>query len=182
MTNGKTLHDFPEFSTQRLLLRRFNFSDVEHVFKGLSHPDIIRYYGISYNTLETAKDQMTWFNDLERNGTGIWWAVCNEDNSMFLGAGGLNNLSKEHKKAEVGFWLFPEYWGQGIMTEAMEIILQYGFEKLQLHRIEGFVETANQNCKSALKKLEFDLEGTLKDCEYKNGKFITLEVYAKLNQ
>lgn len=74
-----------------------------------------------------------------------------------------------------------DYWEQGIMTEAMPLICRYGFEKLGLHRIEGLVETDNLNCKNAMKKLYFNHEGTMKDCEIKNGNFISLDIYAKLN-
>ena len=172
---------FPVIKTDRLLLRQFVESDIENVFKGLSHPDIIKYYGVSYKTLEATKEQMKFFSDLEKNETGIWWAVCSIDNKIFYGAGGLNSLSKEHKKAEIGFWLISDFWGQGIMTESMPLICNYGFDKLGLHRIEGIVETENTNCKRAMAKLDFEYEGTMKECEIKNGKFISLDIYAKLN-
>jgi [ribosomal protein S5]-alanine N-acetyltransferase len=68
--------EFPIIKTERLLLRQFIESDTENVFKGLSHPDVVKYYGVSYNTLENTKYQMKFFNDLEENETGIWWAVC----------------------------------------------------------------------------------------------------------
>lgn len=167
-------------STERLLLRHIIESDIENIFKGLSHPDVIKHYGISFNSIEATKEQMSWFSGLEKEEKGIWFAVCSLDNRIFYGAGGLNNLNKEHKKAEIGFWLLPDYWGQGIMQEAMPLICRYGFEKLGLHRIEGFVETDNTNCKNAMAKLEFRHEGTMIDCEIKNGKFISLDIYAKI--
>lgn len=173
--------EFPTLTTERLLLRQFVASDIENVFKGLSHPEIIKYYGVSYQTVEATKEQMDFFADLEKEGTGIWWAICSLDNQNFYGAGGLNNLNKEHKKAEIGFWLLTDFWGQGIMNEAMPLLCDYGFDKLGLHRIEGIVETENINCKKAMAKLNFDLEGTMRDCEIKNGKFISLDIYAKLN-
>lgn len=138
-----TATGFPTISTERLLLRQFTQNDLENVFKGLSHPEIIKYYGISYMTLEETREQMKFFADLEKNKTGIWWAICSLDNKTFYGAGGLNSLSKEHLKAEIGFWLLTDFWGQGIMLEAMPLIYRYGFETLGLHRIEGFVETGN---------------------------------------
>jgi [ribosomal protein S5]-alanine N-acetyltransferase len=166
--------------TNRLLLRQFVDNDIENVFKGLSHPKIIKHYGISFDSIEATKEQMSWFADLEKDGTGMWFAVCSLDNNTFYGAGGLNSLSQEHKKAEIGFWLLPDFWGQGIMKEAMPLICDYGFDKLGLHRIEGFVEAENTNCKKAMAKLDFRHEGTMKDCEIKNGKFISLDMYAKL--
>lgn len=170
----------PKIRTEKLLLRQIDENDIENVFKGLSHTDVIKHYGISFDSLEATKEQMTWFADLEKNGTGMWFAVCSLDNKTLYGAGGLNSLSKEHNKAEIGFWLLPEFWGYGIMKEAMPLICDFGFDKLGLHRIEGFVESENVNCKNAMAKLDFQHEGTMKDCEIKNGKFISLDIYAKI--
>lgn len=172
--------EFPTIKTERLLLRQFADSDLENVFKGLSNPEVIKYYGVSFQTLEATKEQILFFADLEKNDTGIWFAICSVDNTTFYGAGGLNNLSKEHKKAEIGFWLISNFWGYGIMKEAMPLICKYGFDNLGLNRIEGFVESENKNCKNAMAKLDFQYEGTMKDCEIKNGKFISLDIYAKL--
>ena len=94
---------FPILESERVILRQFADSDLENVFKGLSHPDIIKYYGISFNSMEATKEQMAWFADLEKNETGIWWAICSKEDGRFLGAGGLNNISKVNKKAEIGF-------------------------------------------------------------------------------
>jgi ribosomal-protein-alanine N-acetyltransferase len=173
--------EFPTLKTDRLLLRQFVASDIQNVFKGLSCPDIIKYYGVSYQTLEATKAQMDFFTNLEKEETGIWWAICSLDNQTFYGAAGLNNLTKEHKKAEIGFWLLTDFWGKGIMTEALPLICDYGFDKLELHRIEAIVETENTNSKKAMDKLNFKYEGTMIDCEIKNEKFISLDIYAKLN-
>ncbi len=172
--------EFPTLKTSRYLLRQFVESDLDNVYKGLSDPEIIKYYGVSYKTLEDTKEQMRFFSDLEKEGTGIWWAICSLDNKTFCGAGGLNSLSKIHQKAEIGFWLLKEFWGQGIMTEVLPIICKYGFNNLELHRIEGFVESDNSICKTAMKKLAFNHEGTMIDCEIKNGKYISLEIYSKI--
>lgn len=172
--------EFPIIKTERLLLRQFADNDLENVFEGLSHPEVIKYYGVSFQTLEATKEQMLFFADLEKNDTGIWFAICSADNKTFYGAGGLNNLSKEHKKAEIGFWLVPHFWGNGIIKEAIPLICNYGFNDLELYRIEGFVESENKNCKSIMAKLDFQYEGTMKDCEIKNDKFISLDIYAKI--
>lgn len=174
------ISEFPIIKTERLLLRQFEENDLQNVFKGLSNPDVIKYYGISFDSLEATKEQMDWFAQLEKSETGIWWAVCSLDNKTFYGAGGLNNLNKEYKKAEIGFWLLTDFWGQGIMTEAMPIIYNYGFNNLGIHRIEGFVDSDNINCKKAMAKLDFQYEGTMRDCEMKNGKFISLDIYAAI--
>ena len=67
------------------------------------------------------------------------------------------------------------------MTEAMPLIWKYGFEEMNIHRIEGIVESDNAACKKAVNKLGFIHEGTMVDCEVKNGKFISLDIYAMFN-
>ncbi len=173
---------FPIINSNRLQLRQFTNSDLNNVFEGLSHPEVIRYYGINFDSLEATKEQIEWFAELEKNETGIWWAVCSTDGKEFYGAGGFNDWQKENKKAEVGFWLLPEYWGKGLMSEAMPLICEYGFKEMGLHRIEGFVDPRNANCKKAVEKLNFKYEGTMVDCEIKNGEYLSIDIYAKLNQ
>lgn len=169
----------PMIKTKRLLLRPFVESDLQNVFIGLSDPDVIKYYGVSFDSLEATKEQMTWFADLEKNNKGRWWAVCSLDNQSFYGAGGLNDFNATTKTAEIGFWLLPKSWGKGIMTEAMPAICDYAFTHMGIEKIEGFVETYNTNCKKAMAKLDFKLEKTMIDCEEKNGQLISLDVYVK---
>ncbi len=168
--------------TQRLLLRPFENNDIENVFNGLSHPDVIKYYGVSYSSLEETKIQMQFFKDLEINNTGKWWAVCSVDNTTFYGGCGLNNMNTQHHKAEIGYWLLPEFWGQGIIPEALTVAIEFGFTKFSLHRIEAIVETENSNSKKIMEKTGFEYEGTMKECEFKNGRFISLDMYARLNK
>jgi [ribosomal protein S5]-alanine N-acetyltransferase len=172
---------FPEFRTDSLLLRRFRDEDQAFVFRGLSHPEVIRYYGVRYDTLDATRTQMDWFSTLEENKTGIWWAICSSDDQNFYGACGFNNIQQDHKKAEIGYWLLPEFWAKGIVTEAIPLICWYGFENLGLHRIEAMVETENDLSKRVLEKLNFTFEGTLRDCERKDGRFISLSVFSLLS-
>ena len=170
--------EFPVFKTGRLLLRQFKEPDLGNVFLGLSNPAVIKYYGVHFKTLEETKKQIEWFAELEKNETGIWWAVCSSDNSIFYGAVGLYFLNREFKKAELGFWLMPEFWGKGIITESLLLAINYGFKKMCLKRIEAEVETENRMSIRVMKKLQFVHERTKKDCEIKNGKYISLDVYA----
>jgi len=164
-------NEFPIIKTDRLLLREITDLDLENIFNGLSNPNVIKHYGISFDSLDATKEQMTWFADKKQ----MWWAICSLDNRTFYGAGGLNDIDDKEKKAEIGLWLFPDFWGKGIMKKVLPLISNYGFEKIKLSRIEGFVETNNLNCKNAMSKLDFVNEGTIKDSEIKNGKSISID-------
>jgi [ribosomal protein S5]-alanine N-acetyltransferase len=170
-------NEFPTIKTDRLLLREITDLDLENIFNGLSNPNITQHYGISFDSLDATKEQMIWFADKKQ----LWWAICSLDNKTFYGAGGLNDIDYKENKAEIGLWLLPDFWGKGIMKEVLPLISDYGFKKIKLSRIEGFVETDNLNCKKAMSKLDFVYEGTIKDFEIKNGKSISIDVYAKTN-
>lgn len=163
-------------------MRQITEADLENIFRGLSHPEVIKHYGVSYKTLEETWEQLEWYAELERTHTGIWWAIISKYTQEFCGAIGYNNLSREHKKAELGFWLLPEFWRQGIIQEALDPVLEYAFQDLQLHRIEAFVETENISSQKTLQKCHFQQEGILRDSEIKNGRFISVAVFSKLNE
>ncbi|MCY2685635.1 GNAT family N-acetyltransferase [Salinimicrobium sp. TH3] len=172
--------DFPNLTTSRLNLRQITGDDLENIYKGLSHPEVIKYYGVNYKTLDATREQLEWYEELERSQTGIWWAITLAEDNEFCGAIGFNNRSREHKKAELGFWLLPKYWSRGFVQESMEVVLDHAFQKLDLHRIEAFVETENISSQNALEKQHFKQEGIMRDSEIKNGRFISVAVYAKL--
>ena len=178
MKNKKML--FPTLKTERLLLRQIGQNDIQNIFVGLSNPKVIEHYGISFNSLKATEEQMNWFKNLEETKTGIWWGICSKDDKIFYGACGFNDIDNIHKKAEIGFWLMPEFWGNGYMQEAFPVICDYGFNHLNLNRIEGFVDSQNQNCKKAIEKMNFKLEGTMRECELKNSSFLNVDIYSKL--
>lgn len=168
----------PVFQTPRLHIRPIEASDLASVFEGLSHPEVIRYYGVSYTSLEATKSQMDWYQKLVSEQSGIWWAICGRETLNFYGAYGLNNWEQQHRKAEFGLWLLPEHWRQGYIQEAVPPMLTYAFDEMKLHRIEAFVESENQASQKALQRLGFQHEGTMRDAEFKNGRFISLEIFA----
>lgn len=172
---------FPEIQTDRLFLRQIVKEDQKNIFEGLSHPEVIKFYGINYSTFDTTLEQMNWYRNLEKSGSGIWWTICSK-NEIFMGAIGFNDLVEEHKKAEFGFWLLPQFWKQGYINEAAQEVLSYGFEKLKLHRIEAYVESENIASAITLKKLDFSHEGRMVDSEFKYGKFISVDIFAQISR
>lgn len=155
-------------------------SDLVNVYTGLSDPEVIRYYGVSYKTLEETKAQISWYLQVQQEESGLIFAICSPDNLNFYGSCGLYYLKPEHRKAEIGFWLLKDFWGQGIMSESIPMVCRFGFEHFHLNRIESIVESENIACKNLMAKTGFRYEGTMEQAEIKNGRFINLEMYAKL--
>jgi ribosomal-protein-alanine N-acetyltransferase len=171
---------FPELSTKRLLLQQILPEDQPFIFKGLSHPNVIPYYGVQYKTLEETRVQMVYYGQLWRNGTGAWWKITDNKTADKLGAIGYNNYNAQHNKCEIGYWLLPQYWGRGIASEALQRLLGYLFDRIGLHRIEALVEVENLASGNVARNAGFTLEGVLRDYERKDDRYISLQVYSLL--
>ncbi len=171
---------FPSLDSARLALRQIKAGDQYHIFEGLSHPQVIQYYGVSFETYEATEEQMEWYELLWQEQSGIWWAICDKDRQQFLGACGYNEYQAEHRKIELGYWLLRQHWGQGYIQEALPVIISFAFKQLKVERIEAFVETGNKASDKVLLKQGFKHEGTMRNCEYKNDRFISLKVFGLL--
>lgn len=86
----------------------------------------------------------------------------------------------EHQKAEIVFWLLPMYWNKSIALEALNAVIAYWKSEKCLHPLVGFVEEGNTASSKLLQKAGFRYEGTMRECEFKNGKYISSLIYALL--
>ena len=172
---------FPTLQTKRLLLREIEDSDLSKVFEGLSDPKVVKHYGVSFTSLEATREQMDWYSNMMKNDTGRCWAICVSESNEFAGVITLPFWEKQHRKAELGYWLLPAYWRNGYATEAAAAVINYAFREMKLHRIKAETEDDNPGSIATLKKLGFVYEGTQKECGIKNGRFLNLDIYALLN-
>lgn len=170
----------PSVFTKRLHLRNFVDNDIQSVYKGLSDPLVVRFYGVQYETLQGTQEQMEWFKNLEEEGTGRWWAITDMNSSAFLGAIGFNNLDRRKGLGEIGFWLLPEYQNQGYMSEALEAVEKHGFTIFGLNTIEAFVESENISSINLLQAKDYESEEE-RISEMKRGQKIELIRLTKKN-
>lgn len=166
--------------SQRFMLQAFQPNDQAFVFEGLSHPDVIRYYGVQFHTYEATRIQMEWFEHIIKENSGQWWKIVNLQTGERLGAIGMNNYQPQHRCTEIGYWLLPQFWKKGIISEVLPLMLQYLFADRKMHRVAATVEEGNEASSRILEKAGFVLEGVQRDCEFKNGAFITLKWYSLL--
>jgi [ribosomal protein S5]-alanine N-acetyltransferase len=166
--------------TGRLLIRDISDDDLHFVYEGLSHPEVIKYYGVSYKTAEETKSQLAWYKDIEANNTGKWWLINVRESASPAGAIGFNYHQPQHKRIEIGFWLLPSFQGKGFMHEAVENVIPLAVAKWNVHRIEAMVEPENSASARLLIQCGFIREGLLRDYELKDERYISLEVYSRL--
>lgn len=165
---------FPEFSVDQYRLRKIEPRDIHAVFAGLSHPQVIAHYGVSYASLEATAEQMQWYEQLVAEGSGIWWAIATRADDQMIGACGFNEWQPDHHRIDLGYWLLRDYWGRGIMQRALPPILRHAFTRMNVHRVHADVDPANLASFDLLRKLGFAHEGTLRDVEFKDGHYLNV--------
>lgn len=162
--------NFPILETERLLLVEVKEEYVESFFEIMSNDEVTKYYGMdSLKTMNEAKNIIQSFKDTYASNRGIRWAMILKETDTFVGTLGLNNLNPRHKRAEVGYDLHPNYWNNGLTTEAVKEVLRYSFEELQLLRIGAVTYPKNEPSMNVLRKLGFQEEGNLRGYIYQNN-------------
>lgn len=166
--------------TTRFLLTPVLLSDQDIIFAGLSDPQVIQYYGVSYTGFAETSAQMEFYARHQKNDTGEFWMVSDKKSGERLGVFGAYNFSSDHRKLEIGYWLLPRFWRKGVAREVFPAFLKKIQEIFPVHRIEAWVETGNEASIHLLESAEFKREGLLMDAEIKNGNYISLIIYALL--
>lgn len=173
---------FPNLETERLILRRVLPSDVKEMFELRSNPETMKYIPRPLLTNhEEALAHIQMMEDKIETNEGINWAITLKGDDTMLGVIGHYRIKPEHYRAEVGYMILPEYHGKGITSEAVQCVVDYGFNTMQLHSIEGVIDPENEASERVLQKCGFVKEAHFKENEYFDGKFIDAVVYSKLN-
>ncbi|MCW4011562.1 MAG: GNAT family N-acetyltransferase, partial [Candidatus Bathyarchaeota archaeon] len=157
--------------------------DIQPVFDIHTDPDVMRYYGVKpYASLDKSKEHLDWLAKLHREEIGLRWIITLKERDQYIGDVGFYDWEKKHRRAEIGYILGKQYWGKGIMTEAIKAALDYGFNEMNLNRIQALIDPRNDASKKVAEKHGFKYEGTFRDYEYEYGDFIDLNMYSVLKR
>ncbi|WP_153396974.1 GNAT family N-acetyltransferase [Chryseobacterium vaccae] len=174
---------YPVLETERLILRQLTPDDAEDLFEYFSLNEVMEYYDLApFKTIEDAQNIITHFNGEFEKGKGFRWALELKSEKRVIGTCGYHNWHKEHYKAEIGYELNPKFWRNSYMKEAVLPILTFGFETLQLHRVDAFIDPANIASEKLLKSLNFKEEGFLRDFFFEKGKFVDAKIFGLINE
>lgn len=173
---------FPELHTERLDLveiTRSHYVDFYHIFKD---ERATKYYNIiPFKKEEEAQKYIDWFQSRYKDGLGIRWGIKLKDKSNIIGTVGFNNYQKNHR-ANLGYDLQVDYWNKGYITEALSEILNFGFDILEINRIEAEVMRGNTASERVLGKLGFTNECVLRDWMYWNNNHYDMTMFSLLKK
>ncbi|MFC7686535.1 GNAT family N-acetyltransferase [Ureibacillus sp. GCM10028918] len=178
-----TVNEFPVLETERLILRKINDTDVGSIFKYLSDPEVMKYYGLEpFKSIDDAQGEIAWYHSILKEQTGIRWGITLKGTDEIIGSCGFLNTVSNHYRTDIGFELSKEFWGQGIASEAINAIIQYAFEHMNIQRIQALIEPLNSASQRMVEKAGFLQEGLLRKYEYTCGKFDDLYMYGLLKE
>jgi RimJ/RimL family protein N-acetyltransferase len=164
------LHTFPQLITKKLILRRLLMSDCEDVFKLRTDKEVNKF--IERPVSRTEKNGEEFVKRIHKSiaDNSIYhWVISLQENTKLLGTICLWNFKEDKTVAEVGYDLFPEYHNQGIMTEALISVLNFGFGIAGFNAIEAFTHKDNKASIKLLLKNGFLEDENRRDSENANN-------------
>ena len=174
---------FQNLESERLLLRQITPDDVNEIFALRSNPETMKYIP---RPLATTKDDamghIKMIQDKIVSNEGINWAITEKGNPKMIGIIGHYRIRWEHFRSEIGYMLLPEHQGKGIITEAIQLLVDYGFNEMNMHSLEAIIDPENTASARVLEKNNFVKEAHFKENEFYDGKFLDAVVYSILNK
>lgn len=176
-------HPFPQIHTERLLLRQVVPGDANEILALRSDPELMRF--IPRPLATSVEDALLHIENMNAGLPGndaISWAITFRGQPRLIGCISCFNVKKEHYRAEIGYMLHNDYHGKGILKEALEAVVAYGFNTMKLHSIEAVIDPENLASARLLEKSGFVREAYFRENEFYMGKFLDSLVYSRLNK
>ena len=158
---------FPVLQTERFLLRAPTLDDVDAMFRIMSDVRVTHYFGtLPMVAPIEAEQRVERIHTAFKEQSGVRWVIADRASGQLIGSSGFWRLIKPHFRAEVGYELAPEWWGRGVMTEALRAMLGFGFTRMGLHSVEAQIHPDNSASRRVLEKVGFVQEGYLRENFY----------------
>jgi ribosomal-protein-alanine N-acetyltransferase len=157
---------FPQLETTHLVLRELRSGDAESLFAVLGDEEVTQFYDDEvFRDVSQAVEQIEAWTAGFSARRRVRWGIAQRENDEIIGTCGYYGFHNWHKRAGIGYELARSFWRQGIMTEALGAIIEFGFERIGLNRVEAVVMPGNDGSVKLLGGLGFHQEGVLREYE-----------------
>ena len=174
---------FPILQNSRLLLRRIVNEDAIQVFELRSNPESMKFIPRPlHQNVDDSLAMIKMMNDKIDENIDINWAVTLIGSNKLIGIVGFYRVQPENYRSEIGYIISPEFNGKGITTEVVGLLLEYGFNTLNLNSFEAIIDPENFASEKVLLKNNFVKEGHFKENGFYEGKFIDAVIYSILKR
>jgi RimJ/RimL family protein N-acetyltransferase len=160
---------FPTLTTRRLVLREVVDADADDLLAFRGDPEVQRYNLKPMKTRSEALSLVRTMQGWYASRYATQWGITLRGEDRVLGLCGLHDWSQTHRRASLGYDLARSHWGRGIATEAMHAVLRFGFERMNLNRVEAVTIVDNTRSIRLLERLGFALEGVRRESSLEDG-------------
>lgn len=169
---------------ERINLRKLKPSDTEFIYQNAKDKKVTRFTFVIPPpfTLKRAKEFIQKTQKEWRKKKAFEFGIKFKKTKELIGTIKLSEINSKNKNANVGFWLSSKYWGRHLAKEALELILDFGFKKLKLKRIQARVLDKNFRAQKLLEKSGFKLEGRLRKATFFKNRWYDDLIYGLLNE
>ena len=173
----------PELQTNRLLLRRMERGDAQDIYAYSSDPEVARYVlWHAQTSITEAKDYIRYMKSRYRHDEPSSWGIIDKASGHLIRTIGYMNYDMDNGTIEIGYSLAKWKWNQGLMTEALNRVINYTFESMDVNRIEAMHEPENPASGKVMEKCNMKYEGTLHQRLYNKGKYVDFCLFAILRK
>lgn len=174
---------FPSLETERLLLQPLTTQFTDFIFQHFSSSAVTRYLLDEPPMTNYAEaEELVQFYLESQGKTYNRWIIIQKSDNQPVGTCGYHKWHRRNFRAEIGYDLHPGFWGQAYMREALNAVLDIGFEEMGLNRIEALVSIENDRSIRLLHRLGFKQEGLFRDYYYFDTKFYDHYVFSLLRR
>lgn len=161
---------FEEIHTERLRLRKLTPKIYDYIHAHFPDDALMDFLGLK-SAGELEKEKTKYAHGLKTyNRTFANFQMIDRETGQLIGACGFHTVYPEHSRAEIGYAIVDEdFKRKGLMGEALEAIVEYGFKNMHLNRIEAMVGPSNVASLRLIEKMGFVREGLLRKHYCKNG-------------
>jgi ribosomal-protein-alanine N-acetyltransferase len=180
MSSSNHMEEVPRLETKRLVLHEMRPEDAEAIFGIFDDDEVMRYRDVlAFTHLEEAELFLKQMHSRCEQGEEMHWGITLKGEEHIVGICGYSwHLGRQF--GAIGYDLARLYWKQGIMTEAIQALLRFGFEVRNLHRVEAKVRLGNDASMRLLQKLGFQEEGILRESLFLNNYFFDIKIFSLL--
>jgi ribosomal-protein-alanine N-acetyltransferase len=172
---------FPVLTTERLELRDVKIRDGSFYHQLLSVAEVTRFSDLPDRATTAQADRFVdWMSKLFSSGSGCAWLIEERTAGTPLGAIRINRIHKRWQWGEIGYESHPEFWGRGLMTEAVRAVVACGHGYFKLNRMEAWTLPGNDASDRVLVKAGFNYEGTLKQKAWFKGAFHDFRMFGRV--
>ena len=171
-----------ELDTDDLHLRPLDMSDAEGMYEILADVQSMKYWSNApVADIEEAKQFLREDLESDAKGNSLCWAVTFKGEDELIGKCIMFNFSPKNYRAEIGYILNRKYWRRGLMRQALEALIDFAFNDLNLHRLEADTDTENTGSMALLENLGFKREGLFRERWYVYDQWADSAMYGLLN-